>query len=365
LDSLDNAQLTANTPLGIPWNRFGFYSRFGINRPVEYLFNPAAAGPVYIGRFTHEETSHLAFDWPGVEQGPGTGANVMIRDDLVLSPIGVVSVDANTSGIYDAGDASLLGGRAGEDILLTNVEGLDIEVWDSGFIENPNANGTPGFQPFDPQDDPNGNGVQDSGSWVDVGHPYPFGHYREVARANVAYGPGGGALPAMNHVFDTWHPSMGERPPFRPLQFSPTVPPTTPETHYVWQAGFAGYDNVGEVFFPNALGADGQPGVAGVDDDSDGNTDIDSGNPDVDEFEAPGSDDNLSLGLVVSQPGTSGAVTPPSQAPGTYFDDGTVRWRYFDNRIGLEQIRITVRYRDVSTQQARQVTLVHSLVNSD
>jgi hypothetical protein len=122
---------------------------------------------------------------------------------------------------------------------------------------------------------------------------------------------------------------------------------------------------VGQVFFPDAFGADGAPGQAGVDDDGDGDTDFDtSGLPDLDEIESLGSDDNLNFGFVVIAGGTSGATEPTwDRTPGVTHTDGGVTWRCFDNRIGLEQIRITVRYRDVGTGQTRQVTLVHSMVD--
>ena len=48
--------------------------------------------------------------------------------------------------------------------------------------------------------------------------------------------------------------------------------------------------------------------------------------------------------------------------PGAIVRDGTVLWQCFDNRIGLERIRVTVRFRDVGSGQSRQVTLIHSFV---
>jgi hypothetical protein len=39
-----------------------------------------------------------------------------------------------------------------------------------------------------------------------------------------------------------------------------------------------------------------------------------------------------------------------------------VTWEAFDNRIGLEMIRITIRTRDTTTGNPRQFSLTHSFV---
>ncbi|MFO1092489.1 MAG: hypothetical protein U0992_04135 [Planctomycetaceae bacterium] len=341
-ESLSNANGTSNTPLGIPWNRFGFYSRrfsnnAAVSRPVEYLFDSTNSPIAYIGRFTQEETSHTLFNWPGIESGPPSlsGLNIMLRQDLILSPISIVSVDANTNGAYDAGDIQLVGPRSGEDILLTHVEAFDVKVWDPG-----------------------------AGEWKDIGHN-TVGLYRQnnppgtnLNNANLNYGPGG---LAGNRVYDTWHPSMGARPPFRALQVLPNY---SNVRQFVWLPNDPSYA-VGDVFFPDAFGADNAPGVAGTDDDGNGITDFSGSNPDLAEIDAPGSDDNFSIGFIATQVvGNSGPPprTWPRQ-PGTPVSDGGVQWKCFDNRFGLDRIRITVRYRDVTTGQSRQVTLVHSLVD--
>lgn len=62
--------------------------------------------------------------------------------------------------------------------------------------------------------------------------------------------------------------------------------------------------------------------------------------------------------------GTSDATVEPqwSVVPGTQIQDGTVTWEAFDNRVGLESIRITIRTRDTATGNPRQITLIHSFV---
>lgn len=48
--------------------------------------------------------------------------------------------------------------------------------------------------------------------------------------------------------------------------------------------------------------------------------------------------------------------------PGQRVVDGTVTWEAFDNRIGLEAIRIIVRTRDSATGNPRQITIDHSFI---
>ena len=375
--SLDNTLGATNNPLGIPWRRFGFYSRAPFHRPVEYLFDSTPSPTAFIGRFTHEETSHDDFGWPGVEDVDAD--HPFRRTDLTL--------DANNTVSQYAG-----GDRAGEDILLTNVEAFDIEVWDPYYSES-DTDGDGDFEEFDATEDLNLNGVwEPSGAWVELGNAYGSGIFGIGDRANTNYGPlytaGSGTGTLANRVFDTWHTHVGiddegdglidadelQRPPYRPLQRRPTPatdyssnPPLAQDSVYDWEPSTEYVE--GQVFFPEALGADGAAGQLGVDEDGDGPpADVDgNGNPDPDEIEAIGSDDNLSYAYVVIQSGTSdpSAANEPnwSNDPGLIFDDGSVRWRCFDNRVGLEQIRITVRYRDVSTGQTRQVTLVHSMVD--
>ena len=289
LEALDNASGLSNAPLGVPPNRFG-YDPNGVPLEVD------VAGR-WIGRFTQEETSAAAFQWPGINNVAG---NNVVDSQLVLSPGGIVAVDVNTNGSYDAGtDTLLIGSRVGEDILLTNVESFDIEVWDPAYIEDD----FDGSGSWNAPDDLNGNGIQDRGAWVDLGNRLglgsslgegiglfcetsnsAYGGNATWGRQNAAYGPNG---PSGNHVFDTWHPSLGGSAPYRPLQRA--VP-----DRQAWTQNQAGLV-VGETFSPDLLGFDGEPGRAGFDDD--GNSTID----DASEIGFDGSDDNVSfsLGFVV------------------------------------------------------------------
>jgi hypothetical protein len=156
------------------------------------------------------------------------------------------------------------GPRRGEDLVLSNVLAFDVKVWDEALA-----------------------------AFVDVGHGIPGGDYRQTAATNrhlatvLTYGPTD--APATNRVFDTWHPTYdhngdnaADHPPFRAARPGP----------------------------------DGQPGVAGADDDGNGTTD------DPTELGWPGSDD---------------VVVP------------------------LSAVQIVVRYLDTTSGQIRQTTNVISL----
>lgn len=328
LESLDNSLGLANNPLAAPGFRFGFAPN---GTPREFDVNG-----VYFGRFTQGETSHETanglgtngFRWPGLDDGAN---NRIVDSPLVMSPAGVIAPDSNANGSFDAGtDVPLQGSRLGEDILMTGVETFDIQFWDSGYQEVDVDGG--GWQALNPADDRNLNGVQDSGTWVDLGNSTGWGMYALTpsgppslynaswGRQNAAYGPGG---PAGNNVFDTWHPSLGALAPYRPLQVGPGDPRFT--IMFPWTSNTA--VAAGTVFFPD------------------------------------GAIPNLSIGYVALSSGNTGARVPEwSREPGSIVRDNGVIWQCFDNRLGLEKIRITIRFRDPGTAQPRQVTVVHSFV---
>jgi hypothetical protein len=65
--------------------------------------------------------------------------------------------------------------------------------------------------------------------------------------------------------------------------------------------------------------------------------------------------------------GTSAATepawpTPPS--PGQIISDGTVEWQTFMNVVPLKAIQLTIRFRDPSSDQVRQLTIRHSLLDA-
>ncbi len=186
LNWLDNASTNTNS-LGVPRFRFGHDHATGYPREFANPAVPSVDG--FIGRYTHSETSDVTFEYP--DALGGTVPNPNDRSDL-------------TGVTFPAGS------RVGEDILMQNVHAFDVKVWD----------------------DASGGGID---SWRDVGHG-GVGTYG-VPAASADYGPS--SVNANNRVFDTWHPSLTNAPPYR----------------------------------PSPLGADGAPGQQGVDDDGDGTTD--------------------------------------------------------------------------------------------
>jgi hypothetical protein len=106
LRSLDNSGSLANYPLGYRRYRFGHDHYTGDAREKDSS-NP----PVFIGRFTHEETSHEDFLYPAALPNPMDPAT-----SLAINPqSGVISKYEN-------------GPRRAEDIMMTNVHSFDIKV---------------------------------------------------------------------------------------------------------------------------------------------------------------------------------------------------------------------------------------------
>lgn len=249
--SLTN-NLASPLALGQTYNRFGFQRPTGIaglpiGKPLEYL--PTGD---FVGRFTHEETSHSAFAWPG-DPGWGADSTIATADDtnpytrtagLAMSPNGVVTLYAG-------------GPRQGEDILLTNVQSFDVKVWDPGANVGPDgAYGVVGI------DDDGANGVDDvaelgwpgsdDGAFVDIGHT-GVGFFSQSANAvgvgnlNSAYGP----LGAGNRCFDTWHPDLGATlglAPFRPATVGKDL---QPGNELIDDDGDGTVDNNTELGWPN------------------------------------------------------------------------------------------------------------------
>ncbi len=315
LESLDNSLGTTNVPLGIPGNRFGFH-RSGV--PREWLLDSSGNPIAYIGRFLHEETSHSNFSYPGEEAA--AGAHPLQRTDLTLNAFGIVTQYAG-------------GNRSGEDILLTHVEAFNVEVWDPGYHEDVDNDGT-----LDSGEDANGNSQLDSGAWVNVGNSFGLGRYTQspATGINLTWGnqnPGYGPIPGgANRVFDTWHPSSSAAAPFRPLQIPPfldTSGTVNPNVVATW--GTPTDPAVGRVFFPGGGGGDFSYGY-------------------------------VVIGRIGGSPSVGSREPDWAREPGKVVRDGGIIWQCFDNRLGLERIRITVRYRDVGSDQARQVTLIHSFV---
>lgn len=64
--------------------------------------------------------------------------------------------------------------------------------------------------------------------------------------------------------------------------------------------------------------------------------------------------------------GSSGTASPIwPVTPGARVSDGGVTWEAFDNRVGLQKIQITIRFRDSIDGLPRQISIVHSFINPE
>lgn len=299
---------TAPASLATPNLRFG-HSIFS-GRPREFATS-AVNGSTFMGRFTHEETSNVAFAYPGVTPAAANDPWQIAAD------LGVDGISTSLAG----------GPRRGEDIVLTNCLSFDVKIFDDMDEDRPDPvtglkNGI-----LDPGEDYNGNGVLDRVmEFRDLGYAASAaskkqGYYRHGANRNAAYGP---------------------------VDINP--------------GGNPGY------------GTDGQPGIAGVDDDGDGTVD------NATERGWPGSDDpwNRIFDTWHSDITYLGTGTPPFRPldngpdgqPGGPGDDNGISGTNetaergtagTDDRHPVKALQIKIRYRDIASGQIRQLTIVQSL----
>jgi hypothetical protein len=95
---------------------------------------------------------------------------------------------------------------------------------------------------------------------------------------------------------------------------------------------------------------------------------IDDGNPDNDNFAFVYHCIRSGTGGAAPTPGQTGTKEPewPRQHGAIVKENvGTpaeVWWQCADNRVGLEAIKITIRYLDAGSGQERQLTIYHSFV---
>jgi len=215
--------------LGQTWNRFGFHHygfpaypvaggtlTYGVPREFAAPLpaSPTAA-PDFIGRFTHEETSNPAFIYPHSPGSPAVAVSNWM-DASVAGPAVALNADGVVVGLEN-------GSRAGTDLLLTNVHGFRVEVWDQRLNN---------FAP-----------VGHSSVAIGLNGVATPGDFHVARRLNSTYGPLASASPPTfgPSIFDTWHPNFdrnvngflgdaADRPPFRPVTWDPTgisgeVPP--------------------------------------------------------------------------------------------------------------------------------------------
>lgn len=256
--SLDN--LGTNTAsLGLPQNRFGFQPNLtGLPGAFASRAITHTADGNYIGRFTHLETSDANFGWPG---NPGFGADNQPYTADDTNPLTSQNTTSPNGALVING-TNLNGARVSQDILLQNVHEFDVKVWDPGAV-----NPITGF----------------NGHFVDLGSGGGFFN----SSSNANYGSGSTTGNPFTNVYDTW----------------------TADTTNV--SGGAPFKLV-----PSGVGADGKPGVAGVDDDLQHGTD----------------------------------------------DPGETGWPGSDDLLYLRAITIHIRYYDISSGSTRDLTILHAFV---
>lgn len=334
--SADDLHIPATTafPLGRPQFRFGHRTDSGRSREFDSSGN-------YFGRFTHEETSHLNFRYPHGLSTIGNPMTATINLD----------VDPNTSPLTDNTIPDFAGGlRRGEDLLLSNVHGFDVKVWDPGALAGAGAFVDIGRAAADAD--------VYSPAAVDYALTTPF------PRLNGLYGPRTTAATtgaAANRVFDTWYPfangtypsgdpdratkllmdldsnDINDEPPFRSVL---RTVGTGTNQYPAWDA--ATTYNPGDSVFPAA--------------------------------NQRGNGLRFSYRCIsrVGTPNTGRAEPTLQQWPavvGGRFEDpdndpaNHIVWEAVENWKPLRAIQITIRFYDETSEQMRQQTIVQSLVD--
>jgi hypothetical protein len=324
-DSFQVGAVTNPFVLGNPAYRFGFDSSIVVvsgnpvpsatyGLPREYISTGNSGTPAnqtfFIGRFTHAETSDVAFGYPGNVSTDPTNSSTLFNFNTTTGRVGAFS-----------------GPRAGEDVLMTNVLKFDIKVFDPAASSGPD--GFPGVAGID--DDNNGTiddnselgwAGSDDGDFRDIGHLGVNGFY--CAGPNSTTGRTAGPL------------NTPVTMKYRAVPQSPTLLSTLNQYTYpnprfqnaaanvnrydTWNPRLD-HDNDGindcPPFRPFDFGIDKKPGNATVDDDLDGIVD------NVSEIGWPGSD---------------------------------------DKPISLTAIQIKITFYDRTTKQIKETTMIQSLV---
>jgi prepilin-type N-terminal cleavage/methylation domain-containing protein len=356
LNNDDEAAGAVVEALGNPVFRFGFNGSF----PVSGFRGASrehtdASGAGFIGRYTQAETSASNFNWPQflseVPGSPGVGLWNTTNPTSPGNPmdlVNAITLDSRSqvTEFSETAGTGRGGPRRMEDLLLTGVQELNVEIWDDRL----NQFVTPGH------------------SEVDLNPPAGFpgeGDYHISRSLNRSAGPFGSHATGLirNRTFDTWHPKatidlnadgnpdLEPAPPFIAYDFYPPVAPTGPSP--VTMTGpFGEYWGSGQSYPPSGH----PPGVPFV-----VFAPWNDGPPADGIFQYGECDFSIAYRLVVS--GTSGGTAPVfPQRAGLRIVDGTCQWESFDNRRPLQAIRITVRFMDQKSQSVRQLSLILPLL---
>lgn len=379
-----------DVPLGRSRFRFGFDNSHSANGATwgptnglsrEYF---GASNELFLGRFTHEETSHDDFRYPCVGS-TAPGGNPFATGSTLL--------DADSDGIADLFEG---GPRQGQDILLTHVHSFEVEMFDDRL------------QAFAPV----GHSLTAAG-----GVPGDFSITRLLNGNYVATGQGITA----GQTFDTWHPwydrdgqgvgdslpiptppiapnqnyfsndMLQDSPPYRPMTYDPTgysapFPPNSSSGPYdpSWNPG-TNYV-VGDIVFVPTEDVNYNGKLDNNEDTTGGMGSFkgyahNNGNGD-------GLIDAIGNGSTISRPvqpygrvyyyvcrraAQNGATpagyqdqpawgTSPNQLFG-HTNPDLPQWEAVLNLRPVRAMRMTVRFLHRGSNKLRQITLVHSLRN--
>lgn len=247
LDNKTKDPAAPQQPLGKSRYRFGFDNSYSptMSGPVWNTTSGLSreffgtANELFLGRFTHEETSSIGFKYP-CAGSTAVGGNPFAT--------GATFTDSNLDGVVD-GFAG--GARVGQDILVTHVHAFEVELYDErirDFVQVGHNYGS---------EDLNGNGRLDSGEDLNSDgiltfkidrNIYPLAvpgdlHVSRNLPLNTSFfAPGSSA----GHSFDTWHPYYDrdgasvsdnpvspnysnampqDNPPYRPMIYDPAGTP--------------------------------------------------------------------------------------------------------------------------------------------
>ncbi len=287
--------------LQLPTSRFGFEFADGTadaGKPREFLSG------VFFGRYTMEETSNVAFQYPfTATPSPMNQATAGL------------TVDAATGVVNPLQHNSTNGSRRGEDLLLANVVSFDVKVWDDF------ANG----------------GL---GAFVDIGGPGSVLYSTNPAvtgnpdrRLNIDFGPDG---PSGNNVFDTWAKDVR----LATITSDPAENPPLLPRRYIAAATASAFEL--PRFTPGTTAGAVLPALSG------GVSSI-PGDPVFFVRSGASAGTNNAAGAAIP-------LTLPI-VYGTPINDGSVEWTPVDNRRPIRLIQITVRFLDPTSQQLRTVTM--------
>ena len=379
LEALSNEKIDpAGNMLANPARRWGFNFNPLSKRSREHSRISNATSPsVFIGRYTHAETSSLNFNFPQnscrVETIPPD--STVADSNTVLGnghPMDVVNtpVTLNANGVVSEFDSAASEGRGGirrvEDLLLANVHEMKVELWDQRL------------QRFVVPGHSSGN--------LATGE---LGDYHWARCHNPLVGPISGVNPGA--IFDTWHPSgagfdsdgsggvlsLSElHSPYLPYLFYPPrqndsgagpSPSTMPDPtiEQISPSINRGYWRPNVVYNINDVVL--VPWVDRLET-------MPPGPPDgkFEYSELVDDDVRFAYGLrmVARGPDVDGSGSSESAGPtvtacpnfpatsGRRVTDNEVIWESFDNRRPLQSIRLTFRFHDKTSDNMRQLSLV-------